>query len=212
MRWKLKWEKCPHYFGQCNSREIVTQPWELNNSRGINIYSGSLGENDIIERLGLLKHTFVHILVGKWEEEKSSSYLSNNSIGCFSLKENHPYVFNSESMDRKTFQITWETKENFSVSGHCVRLPCLVFVPKFCDFMNNSEQWFLPSFSIVAFGKFPLHFCYKDTAELLRIGIMFIMYFSIGKSIMKRATRYSLQSPQLWYLEQFEPQGKLVSW
>lgn len=25
MRWELKWEKCPHCFGQCNSREIVTQ-------------------------------------------------------------------------------------------------------------------------------------------------------------------------------------------
>ena len=25
MRWELKWEKCPYYFGQCNSREIVTQ-------------------------------------------------------------------------------------------------------------------------------------------------------------------------------------------
>lgn len=28
----------------------------------------------------------------------------------------------------------------------------------------------LPSFSTVAFGKFPLRFCYKDTAEVLTIG------------------------------------------
>ena len=47
----------------------------------------------------------------------------------------------------------------------------------------------LPSFSTTALGKFPLHFCCKDTAEVLRMGIMFRMYFFITKNIMKGATK-----------------------
>ena len=35
----------------------------------------------------------------------------------------------------------------------------------------------LPSFFTTALGKFPLHFCCKETAEVLRMGIMFRMYF-----------------------------------
>lgn len=50
----------------------------------------------------------------------------------------------------------------------------------------------LPSFSTTAFGKLPLHCCCKNTAEVLRMGIMFRMYLSIMKNIMKGATKVQL--------------------
>lgn len=47
----------------------------------------------------------------------------------------------------------------------------------------------LPPFSTTALGKFPFHFCCKDTAEVLRLGKMFRMHFFQNEKYNERGKK-----------------------